>query len=120
MVQPPKPAEPSDTAEGGQPLEPKPLEKKEDKYEWGSTKVEAAEGAPPAETFSITIELKGDNGKEVSAMPNGGSVKFSITVGDETKTGDLDDKGKATVDGLPQKQCKVSFTQIHADEWKKG
>jgi hypothetical protein len=125
MADPPKPAEPADTAEGGQPLEPKPLEKKEDKYEWGSTKVEeaepeGAEEAPPEETFSIAIELQDDQKKPkpVSTMPKGGSVEFSITVGEETKTGQLDDKGKAKIEGLPKKPCKVSFPKIDKNEWE--
>jgi len=123
---PKKPGKAADAVDdkGGQPLEPKPLEKAGDDYTWGSTEVEGieegeAEESPPAETFSISIELKNDQGKEVSTLPAGGPVKFRITVGGETQEGTLDAKGKAKVDGLPEQACKVSFPEIDGGELKK-
>jgi hypothetical protein len=124
---PTKATEP-DTAEGGGSTQATPLTGEPGKYDLGSQKVQGgqsgasengADDSPPVETYSIIIELQNDQNKAVSALPNGGSVKFLIKVGKKTYEGQLDGQGKARIDGLPEKTCKVSFPEIHEKEWNK-
>lgn len=116
----PKKAKDAGKSKAGGSVEPKPLSGDPGNYTWTSTKVEGGgEDSPPAETYSIAIELQNDKNKPVSTMPLGNPVNFRIKVGTETCEGQLDDKGKTTINGLPEKPCEVSFPEIHGEEWKK-
>ena len=52
-------------------------------------------------------------------MPSGGPVKFHIKAGDRVYEGQLNEQGQATVEGLTESQCEISFPEIESKEWKK-
>lgn len=65
------------------------------------------------ESHYIAIELKDEDGNAVG----GKEYKIELPGGD-VASGYLDDEGKAKVAGIPVSgQCKVSFPDIHGDEW---
>jgi hypothetical protein len=76
-------------------------------------------GDEETETFVIGVRLVNDREEPIGEMPSGGPVRFELTVGGETFEGELGDDGTAVVKGLPEKQCEVSFPDIHSDEWRR-
>jgi uncharacterized Zn-binding protein involved in type VI secretion len=47
-----------------------------------------------------------------------GNVKYEIELTDGSKrSGTTDSQGKVTIDGIEPGNCKVSFPDLHADEW---
>jgi len=71
------------------------------------------------ETFVIGVRLVNDREQPVVTMPSGGPVVFHLTVAGETFEGELGEDGTATVKGLPEKQCEISFPEIDTDEWSR-
>jgi hypothetical protein len=111
-------------------------------YDLKSVKVEGEAGEEKGEekkTYGIILELEDDQGNPVFALPSGDSVKFRIAVSGQTYEGTLvrtpvlgtDGKPKldkagqgifrsrATVTGLPEKKCDVSFPGMNQGDWKK-
>lgn len=63
----------------------------------------------------ISIELRDDTGRPVANEP------YEIKVPGESspRTGTLNQKGRARLDGIDEGQCEVSFPQIDGREWSK-
>ena len=62
----------------------------------------------------ISIRVLDEDGNPVP------DVAYSVSLPDgSTMTGSLDDQGFARFDDIDPGQCKVSFPEIHAKEWKR-
>ena len=63
----------------------------------------------------ISIELRDDTGRPVADQP------YEIKVPGEAspRTGTLNQKGRARLDGIDEGQCEVCFPQIDGREWSK-
>ena len=69
-------------------------------------------GPPPVRHW-VEIELKDEDGDPLAKEP------YEITLADGTvSAGVLDENGRARLDGVAAGQCKVSFPQIDAREWR--
>lgn len=69
-------------------------------------------GPPPVKTTWIEIELVDQNGKPVASEP------YRVTPPDgPARTGTLDDRGFARVDGITPGTCEVTFPKIDGREW---
>ncbi len=139
----PNKASESAKAKAGEPLELQANPAQPGQYNLDSVVVKGGEGEEGEEeekkTYGIIIELEDDQGKPVLNMPSGEPVKFRITASGQAYEGTLarvpvlmpdgkpkrDKDGKevcksqATVTGLPEKPCEVSFPNIHPDDWGK-
>jgi hypothetical protein len=62
----------------------------------------------------ISIELRDKQGHPVP----GEGYEIDLPDG-TTRSGNLDDKGKAREDGIIPGQCKVRFPRLHNTEWKR-
>ena len=87
----------------------------------GSTQADAADaggadGASSDEPVAwISFDLKDNHGNPVPDEP------YELTLPDGTiRTGTLDEKGKARVDGIPPGQCQINFPRLHKAEWRKA
>jgi len=76
-------------------------------------KAGAAAAASEDEVHRVGIELKDEDGNPVP----GKRVAVKLPSGDLLYDGYLDGKGKVQVEGIPEVQCKISFPDIHGDEW---
>ena len=96
-------------------------------------------GGEEKKAYGIIIELQNKDGKPVFTLPSGNAVKFRLAVAGQVYEGTLSktavtgpdgsptkgpdgkpvSKSQATITGLPEKSCKVSFPEIHKDEWNK-
>ena len=139
----PNKASESAKAKAGEPLELQANPAQPGQYSVDSVVVKGGGGeeggGEEKKTYGIIIQLEDDQGKPVSTLPSGDPVKFRLAVGGQSYEGTLagtpvlkpdgtpqkDKDGKdvfksqATVTGLPEKQCEVSFPEIHPDDWSK-
>ncbi len=75
----------------------------------------------PAKTITqaapswVEIELKDSEGN-----PMAGESYRVIAADGRVLDGTLDSEGKARVQGVKKGQCKVTFPNLHADDWKQA
>ena len=123
MPKTPKKAEEADKDKAGKVAEVQPLKGEDGQYDLGEQEVEkpGTEEETEEETSShfVKIKLQDKNGDPISKKPSGGPVKFHTKAGDQVYEGQLNEQGQATVEGLPESQCEISFPEIESKEWKK-
>ncbi len=139
----PNKASESAKAKAGEPLQLQANPAQPGKYNLESVLVKGDAGeegeGEEKKTYGIIIELEDDQGKPVLTMPSGDPVKFRLTASGQAYEGTLARipvlmpngkprlgqdgkevfKSQATVSGLPEKPCEVSFPNIHPDDWSK-
>ena len=84
--------------------------------QWDQQKLDSGKddsGGDQDRNHWISVELKDAKGNPV---PNEG---YEVKASDGSiSSGNLDEKGKAKVEGLPAGQCQVRFPRLHNSEWR--
>lgn len=119
--QPPDKAADADIADPGEVEKLKLQQRESGKGKYGSTKVDEAstETAEESQATSeeltwIEIELRDEEGK-----PLPGEVYKVVTSDNRSRTGTLDDKGLARVEGIKKGNCNVSFPNLDKQAWRR-
>lgn len=102
-------ADDADVADPG-----KAVKKKEDKSSGDKGKSGKEDKKTPKEEEShwIGIKLEDHEGKSAAG------ARYKVTLSDGTvQSGSLDKDGKVELKPIPAGQCKISFPDIHGDEW---
>jgi hypothetical protein len=121
VVAPAAPAEvkEADDADPGEVAEAKAAKLEREAGQWGEQKAKPfkpREDQPGEEkqTSWIEIELVGEDDKPIAGEA------YQITMPDgSVKTGTLDEKGFARVEGMDPGTCKVTFPDLDKDAWEK-
>ena len=81
----------------------------------GASGGSSASSSEPRRKVWISIELRDDAGKPVADQP------YEIKVPGESspRSGTLDRKGRARLDGIDEGDCEVCFPRIDGREWSK-
>ena len=102
-------ADDADVADPG-----KDVMKKEDKSSGNKGKSDTDDKKTPKEEKShwIGIKLEDHEGKSAAG------ARYKVTLSDGTvQSGSLNKDGKVELKPIPAGQCKISFPDIHGDEW---